>query len=45
MRAAALMLLLLASVTHADPVKPANIYVVHGDTIEALGKRIRPRWI
>jgi endonuclease YncB( thermonuclease family) len=41
MRAAALMLLLLASVAHADPVKPADIYVVDGDTIGALGKRIR----
>jgi endonuclease YncB( thermonuclease family) len=41
MRAAALILLLLASVAHADAVKPADIYVVDGDTIEALGKRIR----
>jgi endonuclease YncB( thermonuclease family) len=35
------MLLLLASVAYADAVKPADIYVVDGDTIEALGKRIR----
>jgi endonuclease YncB( thermonuclease family) len=34
-------LLLLASIAHADAVKPADIYVVDGDTIEALGKRIR----
>jgi endonuclease YncB( thermonuclease family) len=41
MRAAALMLMFLASVAHANAVKPADIYVVDGDTIEALGKRIR----
>jgi endonuclease YncB( thermonuclease family) len=40
-RSFGLTLLLLASVAHADPVKPADIYVVDGDTIEALGKRIR----
>jgi endonuclease YncB( thermonuclease family) len=34
-------LLLLASIAHADAVKPADIYVVDGDTIGALGKRIR----
>jgi hypothetical protein len=42
MRAIGLILfLLLASIAHADAVKPADIYVVDGDTIEALGKRIR----
>jgi endonuclease YncB( thermonuclease family) len=34
-------LLLFLSIAHPDAVKPADIYVVHGDTIEALGKRIR----
>jgi endonuclease YncB( thermonuclease family) len=34
-------LLLFLSIAHADAVKPADIYVVDGDTIEALGKRIR----
>src|SRR5271170_1737319 len=41
MRTFGLTLLLLASVARADAVKPADIYVVDGDTIEALGKRIR----
>ena len=36
-----LMALLLVSVARADAVKPADIYVVDGDTIDALGKRIR----
>jgi endonuclease YncB( thermonuclease family) len=35
------MLLLLATIARADAVKPADIHVVDGDTIEALGKRIR----
>jgi endonuclease YncB( thermonuclease family) len=30
-----------ASAARADAVKPADIYVVDGDTIEALGKPIR----
>jgi hypothetical protein len=29
-----MLLLFLASVAHADAVKPADIYVVDGDTIE-----------
>jgi hypothetical protein len=41
MRALGLMLLLLATIARADAVKPADIHVVDGDTIEALGKRIR----
>jgi endonuclease YncB( thermonuclease family) len=43
MRTAALTLLplLLLSLAHADQVKPADIYVVDGDTIDAVGKRIR----
>jgi endonuclease YncB( thermonuclease family) len=43
MRAIGLVLILplLASIAHADAAKPADIYVVDGDTIEALGKRIR----
>jgi endonuclease YncB( thermonuclease family) len=32
---------LLASFAYADAVKPTDIYVVDGDTIEALGRRIR----
>jgi endonuclease YncB( thermonuclease family) len=41
MKIVGLMLLLFASVAHADAVKPADISVVDGDTINALGKRIR----
>jgi hypothetical protein len=35
MRALGLTLLLLASIAPADAVKPADIYVIDGDTIEA----------
>jgi endonuclease YncB( thermonuclease family) len=35
------MALLLVSIAHADPVKPADIHVIDSDTIDALGKRIR----
>ena len=41
MRAFGLMLLLLVTMARADALKPADIYVVDGDTIEAMGKRIR----
>jgi endonuclease YncB( thermonuclease family) len=42
MHAVALIsLLLLASMAHADPVAPADVYVVDGDTIMVQGKRIR----
>src|ERR1700722_17854526 len=41
MRAIGLILLLFSSVACADAIRPSHIYVVDGDTIEALGKRIR----
>ena len=34
-------LLLLPCSVNADAIKPSDIYVIDGDTIEALGKRIR----
>ena len=34
-------LLLLASIARADPIAPAEVYVVDGDTITVHGKRIR----
>jgi endonuclease YncB( thermonuclease family) len=34
-------LLLFLSIAHADAVMPADIDVVDGDTIDALGKRVR----
>jgi endonuclease YncB( thermonuclease family) len=36
-----MLFLLLVSITHAEPLKPADIYVVDGDTIIVQGKRIR----
>jgi endonuclease YncB( thermonuclease family) len=41
MRAIGLILLLFSSVACADAIRPSNIYVVDGDTIDALSKRIR----
>jgi endonuclease YncB( thermonuclease family) len=35
------LLLLLPRAVIADAIKPSDIYVVDGDTIDALGKRIR----
>jgi endonuclease YncB( thermonuclease family) len=37
----ALVLAAVSSVASGDPVAPANIYVVDGDTIEVHGQRIR----
>jgi endonuclease YncB( thermonuclease family) len=34
-------LALSASICGAEPLKPADVYVVDGDTIVVLGKRIR----
>src|ERR1700761_3294052 len=35
------LLLLLPCSVRADAIKPADIYVIDGDTIDAVGKRIR----
>ncbi len=35
------LLLLSPCLVSADAIKPADIYVIDGDTIDALGKRIR----
>jgi endonuclease YncB( thermonuclease family) len=35
------LLLLLVTLAHADALKPVDIYVADGDTIEVHGKRIR----
>ena len=35
------VLVLVASIAHAHPVAPSDIYVVDGDTIDVRGKRIR----
>jgi endonuclease YncB( thermonuclease family) len=37
----AFVLAMAVSIVHADAVKPSDIHVIDGDTIDALGKRVR----